>query len=202
MEKIFTEIYRGRLWGADCESVSGPGSSVARTAAFREELANLLAELEVKTLLDAGCGDFNWMKLMKLDHYIGVDVVPMLIINNQRDYGNESREFLLRDLANDRLPRADLILSRDCLVHLGLRDIQAIVRNFKATGSTYLLTTTFQGVEENVEIGTGDWRRLDFQLAPFNFPRPIRLIDEKREYAVGVSVEKYLGLWSLQDLPV
>jgi hypothetical protein len=42
-----------------------------------------------KTLLDAGCGDFNWMRHvnLKLDQYIGIDVVPELICENQRQFG-------------------------------------------------------------------------------------------------------------------
>src|SRR4029077_7259276 len=60
LEGIFADIYHGNLWG-EPESVSGPGSSLAETAALRRELPDLLAALGVRTLLDAPCGDCHWI---------------------------------------------------------------------------------------------------------------------------------------------
>ena len=40
MEEIFRDVYRNNIWG-DPETVSGHGSGVARTAAFRDQFANL-----------------------------------------------------------------------------------------------------------------------------------------------------------------
>ena len=198
---IFTQIYHRNAWG-DSESVSGPGSSIARTSVFRAEIAVLLEEFGVRSLLDAGCGDFNWMKEVKLDldRYIGADVVPELILENQRKYGDATRSFLITDITRDKLPRVDVILSRDCLVHLSFDDIFAAIQNFEESGSTYLLTTTFASVDRNNDINTGAWRPLNLQLFPFDFPAPLKLIDEKRVHQ-GVSVHKYLALWTLKELP-
>ena len=198
---IFTQIYHRNEWG-DSESVSGPGSSIARTSVVRAKIAVLLEEFGVRSLLDAGCGDFNWMKEVKLDlnRYIGADVVPELILENRRKYGDATRSFLITDITRDKLPRVDVILSRDCLVHLSFDDIFAAIQNFKESGSTYLLTTTFASVDRNTEINTGAWRPLNLQLFPFDFPAPLKLIDEKRAHQ-GVSVHKYLALWTLQELP-
>jgi SAM-dependent methyltransferase len=202
MEEIFSDIYRRRAWGEDCESVSGPGSSVARTSSFRDTIATLLKEIKAKTLLDAGCGDFNWMKLIQLnvEHYFGVDVVPELISANQQLHGNATRTFINLDLTSDRLPKTDLILSRDCLVHFSLQDIFASLKNFRESGATYLLTTTFPGIEANVDIETGSWRYLNLQLPPFNFPEPLRLIEESRTDSEGVTIVKFLGLWAMSDI--
>ncbi len=41
MEEIFRDVYRNNIWG-DPETASGHGSGVARTAAFRDQFANLL----------------------------------------------------------------------------------------------------------------------------------------------------------------
>ena len=97
MKDIFSDIYYRNVWG-DEESVSGPGSGVKRASAFREELAELLKQLQVTTLLDAGCGDYNWMKELNLSsmQYIGVDVVPELITINQQKYGREIRTVIQR----------------------------------------------------------------------------------------------------------
>jgi hypothetical protein len=46
MEEIFRDVYRNNIWG-DPETVSGHGSGVARTAAFRDQFANLLTGYKI-----------------------------------------------------------------------------------------------------------------------------------------------------------
>ncbi|HEY0730091.1 MAG TPA: hypothetical protein VGD38_18535, partial [Pyrinomonadaceae bacterium] len=118
MQSTFAPFYAENRWG-DAESVSGPGSNLERTAKLRSELPLLLEEIGARTLLDAPCGDFNWMKntALKLEQYIGADVVPELIARNQSLYGDEHTRFVFLDLTRDKLPRADVILCRDCLIH-------------------------------------------------------------------------------------
>ncbi|HEX5709358.1 MAG TPA: hypothetical protein VFX96_18800, partial [Pyrinomonadaceae bacterium] len=67
--------------------------------------------------------------------------------------------------------------------------------NFKRSGAVYLLATTHTDVQENEEIATGDWRKLNLELPPLNFPPPRRLVVEDEE------LSKCLGLWSLAELP-
>jgi hypothetical protein len=202
LKGIFTEIYYRNTWG-DGESISGPGSTLTRTAAFRDQIATLLKDINARTMLDAGCGDFNWMRYvnLNLDRYFGADIVSELISENQLRYASSAITFLDIDITKDKLPQVDVILSRDCLVHLSFEDILSAVRNFKQSGSTYLLATTFSSTTHNADINTGEWRLLNLQLFPLNFPKPLRLIDEKRTHQ-GISAGKYLGLWALSDLPV
>lgn len=61
----FTSIYRNNGWGS-LESRSGAGSTLASTANIRRELPGLVERLNIRTLLDAPCGDFNWMKEVAL----------------------------------------------------------------------------------------------------------------------------------------
>ncbi len=203
MEAVFSEIYRQRAWG-ESESVSGPGSGVERSSAFRDGLLSLLDEIGTQTLLDAGCGDFNWMKEagLTLHRYIGVDIVSDLIAQNQVRYGSDSKTFICLDLTRDRLPQADVILCRDCLVHFSFDDIFRAVRNFKRSRSKYLLTTTFIRLGGNADIQTGGWRQLNLERAPFNFPRPLQLIDEKCLHTGGIYADKRLGLWELRAIRV
>src|SRR5258708_6481671 len=94
MREVFSTIYRDNLW-ADPESFSGRGSTLARTGVIRMELPRLLHDAGAKTLLDAACGDFNWMRHLELGsvQYIGVDIVPELIAQNQEKFGCERRRF-------------------------------------------------------------------------------------------------------------
>jgi len=176
---------------------------LARAAAFKEDLVLLLNGIKTKSLLDAGCGDFNWMKEVRLNlaRYVGVDVVAELVAENQRLYGSDSRIFLNLDMTKDSLPRVDVILCRDSLVHLSFKDIFATLANFKKSGSTYLLATTFTRFAESNDIPTGAWRQLNMQLPPFTFPEPVRLIDEKCVHSGSVYADKCLALWALKDIP-
>lgn len=201
MQRTFAPFYKENRWG-DEESVSGPGSNLARTAKLRRELPPLLEQIGARTLLDAPCGDFNWLQhtQLKIDQYTGVDVVPDLITRNQQLYANNKTQFVMLDLTRDKLPRADVILCRDCFIHFSYRHIAAAIKNFKRTGSTYLLTNSYPLWQANTNIRTGDFRHLNLALQPLNFPPPLKQIDEKLPEEQEQFFGKMLGLWKLSDL--
>ncbi|HEX8452045.1 MAG TPA: class I SAM-dependent methyltransferase [Longimicrobium sp.] len=195
MEEIFSEIHRSNAW-ASPESVSGRGSILERTVVIRRELPGLLAGVGARSLLDAPCGDFNWMRHVDLGgvEYVGADVVPELIERNRHEFEGEGRRFVVLDIVRDELPRADVVLCRDCLIHLSFRDARAAIANFKGSGSGFLLATTHPKVAKNRDIESGSWRSVNLQLAPFSFPEPLRLIEEDAETG------KCLGMWRLDAL--
>lgn len=196
LNEIFTLFYTNELWKQN-ESVSGHGSDLLATQVLRKELPKLFKRLRIKTLLDAPCGDFWWMKetdLSMLDTYIGADIVQELIAKNNKLYGSNKKRFICLNIVDDTIPYADCILCRDCLVHLTFEQINKALKNFKKSGSKYLLLTTFPHTEKNKDIvAAGDWRKLNFQVAPFNFPQPLTLIYEG-------DFDKYLALWDLDNL--
>jgi hypothetical protein len=200
-EDVFREIFRNGRWGSR-ESVSGRGSELVQTETLRVELPSLLRKIGAKSMLDAACGDFHWMceVSLGLDQYVGADIVPELIEANQRKYGGPGREFRVQDMVATKPPRFDVILCRDCLVHLSFADIRSALKNFQESGSEYLLATTMTRVRKNDDIATGDWRGLNLQLAPFNFPPPIALLDERCTEADGEFSDKSLGLWRLGSI--
>lgn len=201
---VFENIFHQNFWNSQ-ESISGTGSELKETEIIREKLPLLLQELGVESLLDAACGDLNWISHINLPlkKYIGVDIVPALIESNQARYANDQTNFFLLDIAQDPLPKTDLILCRDCLVHHSFESIKRIISNFKASGAKYLLTTTFTNSRKNIDIKTGQWRPLNLQLSPFNFPQPILIINEKCNpdwYSNDYS-DKCIAVWLLDDLP-
>ena len=133
--------------------------------------------------------------------YIGADIVEELVLSNSRNYGGRLREFCVRDLTQDRLPTSDLVLCRDCLIHLSFRDINKALANIKASGSKYLLTTTFTDRPANLNTITGGFRPLNLQIAPFDFPNPICVINEGYELEGGTARDKSLGFWRIDELP-
>ncbi len=192
---VFTDIYRHNYWGDD-ESVSGPGSSLARTSVIRAKLSETIEKIRAASLLDAACGDFNWLRHVDLGalRYIGADIVSELVFENGRAYGNARREFVVLDITRDPLPPTDTILCRDCFIHFSFADIQNALRNFKKTECKYLLATTHTQIKENHDIATGNWRSVNLLASPFNLPTALDLMVE------NVETGKALGLWRLEDL--
>jgi hypothetical protein len=200
--KRFSAIYRSNVFGGE-ESRSGRGSSLGQTAVIRKVLPALLSELKVRVLLDAPCGDSHWIQQVNFPgiKYVGADIVTELIEENRRRYAGPAREFSCLDLACDQLPSADLILCRDCLVHLPFEQSLNILRNFRRSGARYALVTTFPNTKENVDLGEGGlWRPLNLQAPPFNLPDPLQLIVEHCTEADGAYRDKSLGLWELSSV--
>src|SRR5215510_4949458 len=192
---VFDEIYQTNAWG-DPESVSGKGSTLARTNVIKSHLPVLLQELNADSLIDAACGDFNWMRYVDLGSikYIGLDIVPALIDRNRQRYQTDQRTFAVRDITRDRLPDADVILCRDCLIHLSFKSIKAALSNFKKTNATHLLCTTHTTITENTDCPDGSWRNINLLLPPFSFQQPVKSLVENAELG------KCLGVWQRADL--
>ncbi len=200
-EETFQEIYRSNHWDSDA-SVSGIGSDDWQTQEIRVQLPKLIDELEIKRFLDAPCGDFNWFSKMELslESYIGGDILPEIIDRNNTLYKDSGRQFLKINLIKDALPEADILFCRDCLVHLSNEDIKLVIQNIKQSKIEYLLTTTFPECETNNIIVTGDWRIINLEKAPFNFPKNLKLINERCTEGNGSYADKSLGLWKVSDL--
>lgn len=201
MEHTFTHIYTLNSWGSE-ETVSGDGSSIFNTVAIRQELPLIINELGIQTMLDIPCGDFHWMQEIRLDidRYIGADIVQELIEQNAKAFGDERKDFRHLDITHDVLPQVDLIFCRDCLVHFSFDDIWHSLRNIKKSGSRYLMTTTFTGIEENYDIETGDWRPINLQQLPFQFPPPLLLIQEHGIWDWNGEPGKCMGVWNINDI--
>ncbi|MHB1559265.1 MAG: class I SAM-dependent methyltransferase [Isosphaeraceae bacterium] len=167
-----------------------------------QALPSLLKKFGVATLLDIPCGDFHWMKDVDLGggKYIGADLVSELIDRCRERYGSESRQFCTLDLTESPLPDGDMILCRDCLVHLSFRDAMRALDNICGSKLTYLLTTTFPRQGPNRDIVTGEWRPLNLELPPFRFPSPLALVNECDAAQNGVFSDKALGLWRVADV--
>lgn len=200
----FSEIYAKNIFGGK-ESFSGEGSNMIQTAEIRREIPLLIQNYSIRTFLDAPCGDWFWMCKTSLgvEHYTGIDIVRELIDKNKQIFMNESTNFLCLNLVEDLLTKADLIFCRDCLVHLPFDDIRKIIANFKRSQSSYLLSTTFTDRVSNSDLLRDVfWRPLNLELPPFDFPKPLKIINEKCTEYNGIYADKSLGLWLLDDIKI
>ncbi|HEX2978578.1 MAG TPA: class I SAM-dependent methyltransferase [Candidatus Babeliales bacterium] len=195
VEHVFTNIYEKGLWWTG-ETNSGCGSSLYNTQLIRQEIPRIIKQYGVESLLDIPCGDFNWMKFVDLGiDYIGADIVGSLINENKRMHQGEKRTFVQLNIITDWLPKADLILCRDCLVHLSIAQIWQTLRNIKRSGCKYLLTTCYSETQTNSDISAGSWRTINLTKEPFNFPMPLLSVNE------GYEGDKCLMMWKIEDLP-
>ena len=199
---VFRSIYENNMWSAG-SSLSGPGSEESQTRIIRTELGGILKRFEVTTLLDIPCGDLAWMKDVDLPgvSYLGADIVDALIVSHQKNHQRDGRDFQVLDLCVDPLPQVDLVFCRDCLVHLDNLSSWCALANIKASGSRYLMSTTFTDRAANHDIVTGDWRPLNLLLDPFELPPPILLLREGCTENGGIHADKHLALWEVDALP-
>ncbi|RYE05562.1 MAG: hypothetical protein EOP33_05300 [Rickettsiaceae bacterium] len=117
--KIYEKsFFKGRI------SRSGEGSDLIQTKKIRPTIPKIIEKYQTKTFLDAPYGNWYWMKKVILDsvQYIGVDIVEDLIKNNTKNFSNMSHSFLSLNIKQNLLLKSNLILCKDCLVHLSFRD--------------------------------------------------------------------------------
>jgi SAM-dependent methyltransferase len=205
LERIFTWRFRTNYWGSE-ETRSGRGSELRQTNEVRNAVLKILDHYKIQSVIDAGCGDLNWQKrvsgLLNSTNYIGIDVVEELISLNRNSYGHMGARFVHADITSDKIPTADLVICRDCLVHLPNRQIINALRQISASNSKYLLTTTYPSERVNDDSSDGRWRPLNLSAHPFGLPDPIEFfntdfLDNGRNHPGNG-----LGLWLVSSLPV
>ena len=204
-KQFFTVIYNEGLWHDEGrESRSGAGSTVEAAAPITREIPELLKLLSVRSMLDIPCGDFTWMRNVELGQtdYLGADIVEHLVEINNREFGRPGRRFQVLDLITDDLPKVELVLCRDCFIHLTIPMILASINNMVKSGSTYLLTSNYpwRAYPSNDEIDDllFGGRRINLEIAPFEFPPPLHSIPEAEKQAIAA--DKSLCLWKLDTL--
>lgn len=196
-------VYQSNLMGG-FSSMSGsradPWSPMARLAV--SALNKVLARHpDVRTLLDAGCGDMAWMHYFLQDHplisYIGVDMVPYCLAVNFKRF--PSMHFIQTDLSNltgiEVLPQGcDLVLAKDVLNHMTLPDAVHALRRLLGTSPRFLLTHVHAasdntGWEKRIDKHL-HYTRYDFNKPPFSLPYPA--VDVQR-----ISEEAYFVLYEV-----
>jgi hypothetical protein len=128
------------------ETRSGPRATLAATAALRPALGQWLRDNGIRRLVDAGCGDFNWMRAVDLgglELYAGYDLAPELIARNQQLYGRRRGHFFaVGDITRDALAACDAVLCRDVLDGLKPEAARRALEGFRASGAAWLLAGT------------------------------------------------------------
>jgi len=198
----FDLIYKKNFWSSK-ESVSGLGSELKNTVNLRKELSNLIKDYKLKIILDAPCGDFNWIKnLISSDiNYIGCDIVKDLIIKNKIRYKKSNIDFINLDITTDKLPDADLMICRDCLIHLSFESINLFFNNFKKSNINYIMLTSYELKDHsqlfiNTNIPDGEFREINMSKKPFFLPLPLKKILDKDEQTIKSGFNCFMNFYS------
>ena len=102
------------------------------------------------------------------------------------------------------MPDADLMLCRDCLIHLSNLNIKKFIQNFKNSKIKYLLLTSYEEKKDvlnfkNKDIQDGDYRSLNLLKPPFRLPNPLLKILDKDEHE-DQNFQCYLYMYSKDQL--
>ena len=166
-KEVFSKIYKEDLWHGG----SGAGSEIENVKEYVDILQKYIDKPEIKTVLDLGCGDWQFSKFLDLSSvsYLGVDVVESVIESNSSLYSSPNIEFISRDITTYEVPKVDLIICKDVLQHLCNKDVIEILIKIIKSSKFSLITNDFtSGDKVNKDINNGNYRCLDLSLSPFN----------------------------------
>ena len=165
---------------------------------------HIINKYQIESINDSPCGVFgNWTRLVNLTdvNYTGYDINDLIIERNKKEYPDIP--FYELDIVNEVMPKADLIICRDCFFHLPLDFITKALANFKSSGAKYLLATEHKIVTKNVELTQAELdveagnRLINLQIEPFSIGTPLEVhIEETKKYT-DVSQDREMCLWEL-----
>jgi len=179
---VFGEIYQRNLWGGEAGAFySGPGSDSHAALLYAEGIKAFIANRDVRSVVDLGCGDFRVATMFLGDDitYVGVEIVETLVTSNIANHQCDKISFQCLDIVDDQLPTGDLCLIREVFQHLSNAEILKVIpklRQFR-----YVVYTDYQPgpgapCSPNRDIAHGVdtriWRdsALFLDKPPFNVP--------------------------------
>lgn len=169
LEERFTRIFTSNAWGSQ-ETPCGPGSTLEACAAIIEKLPVWLDLHSVRSIVDLGCGDFHWMSQVDLEdiEYDGYDIVKEAVEAASK-HAASNIAFHHADILTMQIPKADLVVCKDVLIHLPDADALALLQSTRSSGSRLLASTTSPGWNNGFRVGMkpGEFSPIDLEAEPF-----------------------------------
>ena len=202
--EIFDDIYCRDSWNGG----SGPGSTVEFTKGYCEFIKKFVANNGINTILDIGCGDWQFSQhlIPSLNvEYFGVDVSPIALHITSKRFADFRTHFLCDDASTNlwslmyyiygldsvRLTKhTTLLLCKDVMQHWSSDRWQPFLRDVIAwlwshPTSTYALVTNDSG-QRDKDIKDGEYGPLDlskFGDTIYIFPDQIKHTVQIRPHA-------------------
>jgi len=198
-EDIFTRIFTSNAWGS-LETPSGPGSAIDACPGIIRKIPFWIDLYSIKTIVDLGCGDFNWMSQVDLSsvEYDGYDIVREAILAASKHTASNIA-FHHADILNMKIQKADLVICKDVLIHLPDIDALKLLESIRSSGSRLLASTTAPGWNNMFRHGLqpGEFCPLDLEADPFSLGPPLDTVEVPHKEG---NPQKYLALFDLDPL--
>ena len=183
------EVYRQRTKafaaGKVVGAVSGIGSTPEAAKPLVKWLLAWLSTSDVKSMVEASCGHWpsGWQAGVRWPHlsYTGVDLIKEQVDANAAlvskrgaaSFGLTNATFQVGSMTMAALPTADLLFTKDTLIHLPLADINHFldlsVRGCPARFRYVIFVQEMaKNITTNVEISRRGHHALDFGVPPFS----------------------------------
>jgi SAM-dependent methyltransferase len=185
LTNTFNRIYAEGTWGKDVagKGTSGTGSTLEITREYRAYIEGFMKKHSVKSVVDAGCGDWSFSSAMDWGgaSYLGVDIASDVIAAVRSKHEKGRIKFQVGDIT-DELPAAELLISKDVLQHLSNELVHKFIRNNLRKGKyKWVILTNTRG-SENRDVASGGYRAIDLAAPPFEvrglIDLPIKFGDE------------------------
>ena len=171
-KNIFESIYEKNVWNnADPRiPLSGPGSSMENTKNVAKLLDDFVQDAKCVSVTDLGCGDLTWMSKTSLFQnekisYVGIDIAEPLIIKHSFAY--PKKLFLNKDIVtNNDIPYSSLIIIRDVIFHLSIKDVQSIFRNIQGKFD-YIAITSCNNLKNEDNFNVWHFNPRNIHIEPF-----------------------------------
>src|SRR5258708_4169798 len=122
----FTQFHSPDYWESRYAGGGNSGSgSYGHLAEFKAAVLNaFVANHEIRSIIEFGCGDGHQLSLSKYPEYVGIDVSPSAVKGCKKLFQHDaSKRFLVSDGRCANSERGDLALSLDVIYHLVEDDI-------------------------------------------------------------------------------
>lgn len=198
---IFDRAYREKRWGGG----SGPGSFPTTTAPYRELIEGFIHARQIRSVLDVGCGDWQFSRLINWGNatYVGIDVVPAIVEHNRLSFRRPGISFEHGDAIESPLPKVELVLVKDVLQHWSFATIEKFLRRMADYPLVIITNTVISHIgpaRPHWELKIpGSYRPLDVRLPPLLLP-----CRQLLEYDASIDPEyspdvKMVLLWSPKE---
>jgi SAM-dependent methyltransferase len=173
--QAFEAIYRDATWGKNAEQKgnSGTGSTMHATVTYRAYLQQFLADNQIKSVVDAGCGDWEFSQSIDWSgiDYKGYDIVESVVAEDNKKYARPGVAFFVGNIVDDELPPADLLISKHVLQHLPDADVKKFLRQLPKYRHVLLINgvdARTMSASHEKDIAPGGYRALDPTRPPFD----------------------------------
>ena len=181
---IFERFASQNAWRSR-ETVSGPGSELARTVSARHCLGRWIAQYGWRSVGDI-CGDGNWQgNITGIDSiaYTGYDIANFSLRRaRHKNHGHATMRFKQMDLVDTVPPTADAFIVRDVIQHLPLRMGMQVLQNVVRSKAQFLVVSSFPNVKLNIGVQIGGFYRNNIYAPPFDtleLQQPVATCDNR-----------------------